>query len=187
MGGQVWKRTTVVGPRAVIGLDVVGYGWSAPEKCIGPCHHFFEDLTKCPNPYTKFISGNASSRETAMFWSLNHIKRVIMNQAVEAAWFEKDSFEHLQSLVFDLSVKLGLAKNVHCYLPMIGFALFRPNMAPVTCVRFAILSLRKWPLPNQSKHPPYSKMYKTCADLSSTTWKNSSKNQLLRKWFNKSV
>jgi len=28
----VWKRTNVVGQRAVNGLNVVGYGWSRPEK-----------------------------------------------------------------------------------------------------------------------------------------------------------
>jgi len=32
MGGPVWKRMNVIGPRAVNGLNVAGYGWSGPEK-----------------------------------------------------------------------------------------------------------------------------------------------------------
>jgi len=32
MGGPVWKRINVIGPRAVIGLNVAGYGRSRPEK-----------------------------------------------------------------------------------------------------------------------------------------------------------
>jgi len=32
MGGPVWKRMNVVGPRAVNGLNVAGYGRSGPEK-----------------------------------------------------------------------------------------------------------------------------------------------------------
>jgi len=85
-----------------------------------------------------------------------------MNQVVEAACFKNKlpSESHLQSLIFDLSVKLGFAKNVHCYLKKTGFALSTSNVSPVTCVRFAILSLRKRPLPNLSKLPSYSKTAK---------------------------
>ena len=32
MGRPVWKRINVVGPRAVNGLNVVGYGRSGPEQ-----------------------------------------------------------------------------------------------------------------------------------------------------------
>jgi len=32
MGGPVWKRINVVGPWAVNGLNVAGYGRSGPEK-----------------------------------------------------------------------------------------------------------------------------------------------------------
>jgi len=32
MAGPVWKRINVVGPRAVNGLNVEGYGRSGPEK-----------------------------------------------------------------------------------------------------------------------------------------------------------
>ena len=32
MGGLVWKRKNVVGPRAVNGLNVAGYGRSGSEK-----------------------------------------------------------------------------------------------------------------------------------------------------------
>jgi len=32
MGGPVWKRTNVVGPRAVNGLNVASYGRSGAEK-----------------------------------------------------------------------------------------------------------------------------------------------------------
>jgi len=32
MGGLVWKKINVVGPRAVNGLNVAGYGWSGPVK-----------------------------------------------------------------------------------------------------------------------------------------------------------
>jgi len=108
-----------------------------------------------------------------------------MNQAVEAAYFEDELpwESHLQSLVLDLRVKLVFAKNTHCYLTEIGFTLFTPNIAPVTSVRFGILSLRKWPLPNQYKHPPLHKNYKTYADLGSTTWKNSSKKSITEEIF----
>jgi len=87
-----------------------------------------------------------------------------MNQAVEAACFENELpwESYLQNLVFHLIVIRGFAKNVHCYLTKIGFTLFAPNVAPGTWVRCAILPLKKWPLPNQSKHPPppYSKTAK---------------------------
>jgi len=32
MGGPVWKRINAIGPRAVNGLNVAGYGRSGPEK-----------------------------------------------------------------------------------------------------------------------------------------------------------
>jgi len=32
MGGPVWKRINVVGPLAVNGLNIAGYGQSGPEK-----------------------------------------------------------------------------------------------------------------------------------------------------------
>jgi len=32
MGGLVWKTINAVGPRAVNGLNVAGYGRSGPEK-----------------------------------------------------------------------------------------------------------------------------------------------------------
>jgi len=34
MGGPVWKRINVVGPRGVNGLNVAGYGWSELEKSL---------------------------------------------------------------------------------------------------------------------------------------------------------
>jgi len=40
MDGPVWKRINVVGPPAVNGLNVVGYGLSGPEK-PGPCHLYW--------------------------------------------------------------------------------------------------------------------------------------------------
>ena len=87
---------------------------------------------------------------------------------IEAACFENE-------LPWESHLQTWFAKDVHCYLTKIGFALFTPNMALVTWVRFAILSLGKWPLPNQSKNHPLLKNYKTYPDLVSTTWKNSSK------------
>jgi len=79
-------------------------------------------------------------------------------------------------------ITVGSCTNVQCYLTKVGFALFSPNMSSGTCATLATLSRMKWPLPNQSKHSPLLKNYKTYADLDITTWKNSSKNMLQRKW-----
>jgi len=39
----------------------------ARKKKKENCAEYFEDPTKCPTPYQKSVSGNASSRETTMF------------------------------------------------------------------------------------------------------------------------
>jgi len=90
-------------------------------------------------------------------------------------WDELPSESHLQGLVFDLRVTLGFAKNVQCHLKKFGFALFTLTVPPVTRMTLVILSRMKWPSPNQSKHYPLLKNYKTLADLDSAAWKNSSK------------
>jgi len=71
----------------------------------------------------------------------------------------------LQSLVFDLSVKVGLAKNVHCCLTKIGFTLFTPNVVPgyvIDVYHFVTLEVT-------TAIPPPIQNYKTYPDLVSIT------------------
>jgi len=47
MGGPLWTRINVVGPWAVSGLNVAGYGWTGPEKFLDRAISTSKTTTHC--------------------------------------------------------------------------------------------------------------------------------------------
>ena len=162
-----------------------------PELCSSKLNIFpfvpaqrwvLQRLYEMPRPSQKSISGNASSRETAMFWqvSIACIKKKAHRESGgrSSMFWERNPLRMtLTELGLRSKCQIGLAKNVHCYLTKIGFAFLRQIWLQlvVTGVRFAILSLKKWPLPNQSNH---LLLFKTTKHMQ--IW--AVEKQLLRKW-----